>query len=485
MIANKRKSFKIIRSFSTLFVLYLLLHNNVSAASEAEQLLVFLQSGASAVETTFQEQRLPEIRKLAESMGVSVHVVDARQGAPLRISLTPLVVYQNHRGRSIYQGRTTTTHRIRNFIRTSRFVPQGEELNRRERIPIWESGRSRIWAPLKVAAVTGSQPKKYDHEAFVAAALKNIGKGFKRFRMQKVAELGRADRGFYMDFNPWLSQNGSLYLSLVLFSQFDCKAPVYRKKITGPWNDRGKLFQDASVLMEKAVAEIISNPESGDSFDPVQTDVPQKGWEQIGFQLPPAPAAKTAELEASTKIPTNWVLTKSGPDEPPMIQFRFPAPIDNYAGEVFAAKGELRLPQSLMASGATGSIEIDTTTSITMGEPRLDEAIRGSMMLYTKKFPTAKFEVDSITSDDQPIAYGRLTPAIVTGTFTLKGRSVPLTSKTEFEPVVGEDGNPRLIVSGAFNIDLRVFTIEGADGPEPARHTLLFDVYFILKEKLG
>jgi hypothetical protein len=168
-----------------------------------------------------------------------------------------------------------------------------------------------------------------------------------------------------------------------------------------------------------------------------------------------------------------------------MIQFRFPAPLDNYAGEVFAAKGALRLPQSLIASGATGSIEIDTTTSITMGEPRLDEAIRGSMMLYTKKFPTAKFEVDSITSDDQPIAYGRLTPAIVTGTFTLKGRSVSLTSKTEFEPVVGEDGNPRLIVRGAFNIDLRVFTIEGADGPEPARHTLLFDVYFILKEKLG
>ena len=483
MIAYKCKNFTIIRPFCALIVLHLLLHHNASAASEAEQLLVFVQPGASAVQTAFQEQRLPKIRKLAESMGVTVHVVDARQGAPKQISLTPLVVYQNQRGRSIYQGRTTTTTRIRNFIRTSRFVPQGEELNRRERIPIWESGRSKIWAPLKVAAVTGSRPKNYDHEAFVAAALKNIGKGFKRFRIQKVAELDRADRGFYMDFNPWLSQNGSLYLSLVLFSQFDCKAPVYQKKITGLWNDRAKLFQEASALMEKAVAEIVSNAESGDSFDPVLTDVPQKSWKQIGFPLPPALAAKTVEPEASTKIPTNWVLAKSGPDDPPMIQFRFPAPLDNYTGEVFAAKGELTLPQSLMASGATGSIEIDTTTSITMGDPRLDEAIRGSMMLYTKKFPTSKFVVASIASDDQPIAYGRLTPAIVTGAFTLKGKSVPVTSKTEFEPVVGEDGNPRLVIQGAFNIDLRVFTIEGADGPEPARHTLLFDVYFILKAK--
>jgi len=483
MIAYKRKNVTIIRSFYALFVLHLLLNHNASAASEAEQLLVFVQPGASAVQTAFQEQHLPEIRKVAESMGVSVHVVDARQGAPLQISLTPLVVYQNHRGRSIYQGRTTTTTRIRNFIRTSRFVPQGEEIRRRERIPIWESGRSKIWAPLKVAALTGSRPQNYDHEAFVAAALKNIDKGFKRFRMQKVAELDRADRGFYMDFNPWLSQDGRLYLSLVLFSQFDCKAPVYQKKITGAWNDQGKLFQEASGLMENAVAEIIGDAESGDSFDPLKIDVPQKSWEQIGFPLPPAPTAKSVELEASTKIPTNWVLEKSGSGEPPMIQFRFPAPLDNYAGEVLAAKGELTLPQSLIASGAAGFVEIDTTSAITMGDPRLDEAIRGSMMLHTKKFPTAKFVINSIASDDQPIAYGRLTPVIVTGAFTLKGKSVPLTSKTEFEPVVGEDGNPRLVIRGAFNIDLRVFTIEGADGPEPARHTLLFDVYFILKGK--
>ena len=36
------------------------------------------------------------------------------------------MVYQNHRGRSVYQGRTTTPERIRNFIRTSRFVPPGK-----------------------------------------------------------------------------------------------------------------------------------------------------------------------------------------------------------------------------------------------------------------------------------------------------------------------------------------------------------------------
>jgi polyisoprenoid-binding protein YceI len=166
-----------------------------------------------------------------------------------------------------------------------------------------------------------------------------------------------------------------------------------------------------------------------------------------------------------------------------MIQFRFPAPLDNYTGEVTAALGEFSLADNLMVDGATGFIEIDTTTAITMGEPTLDEAIRGSMLLYAKKFPTASFVVERIHSDRQPIAYGKLTPSVVAGTFTLKGKSTPLNTKLELEPVIAADGKPRLLIRGGFAIDLRFFDIEGADGPAPAKHTVLLDLYFILKGK--
>lgn len=47
---------------------------------------------------------MPDLRKIAEDMGVGVHVADARKGAPMDVAITPLIVYQNHRGRSIYQG---------------------------------------------------------------------------------------------------------------------------------------------------------------------------------------------------------------------------------------------------------------------------------------------------------------------------------------------------------------------------------------------
>ena len=453
-------------------------------ASETEQLIVFLQPDVSPVAKSFQQRQLPQIRKLAQTMGVDVVVVDAREGSPSTVGITPLVVYQNHRGRSIYQGRTTTPQRIRNFIRTSRFVPQGEDPNRRENIPIWQHGRSRTWAPLKVAPLSGTRPQDYHHDTFVAEALENIKKGFKKFRMHKKAELGRADRGFYMDFNPWLSGDGTLYLTAVLFSQFDCKTPVFQKKMIGPWQDYRNLFQQTAKVMEDTIAGIIQDPESGDSFDPVRKNTPQKSWKIIGLPLPPAPKEKSAGSNVSAEVPQNWVLTTSGPDDPPMIQFRFPAPLDNYAGEVKSAKGEFSITKNLKLDSAEGFIEIDTRTAITMGDPVLDEAIQGSMLLYSKNFPTAGFIVEKITGDGLPLAYGRLSPAAVNGIFTLKGKKIPLNSITEFEPIIGDDGKPRLLIRGAFKIDLRVFNIEGADGPAPARHILLLDLNFILKERL-
>ena len=135
----------------------------------------------------FIERSLPVIQKMAQSMGVGVHVVDATRGAPMSVTLTPLLVYQNYRGRSIYQGRTTTPGRIRNFIRTSRYVPQGEAPHRRANIPVWSRDRSRLWAPLKVSSVTGSQPQNYRRDKFTAEALDNIKKGFRKFQLQETA----------------------------------------------------------------------------------------------------------------------------------------------------------------------------------------------------------------------------------------------------------------------------------------------------------
>ena len=176
-------------------------------------------------------------------------------------------------------------------------------------------------------------------------------------------------------------------------------------------------------------------------------------------------------------------MDQPGPSDPPLIQFRFPAPLDFYSGEVKYGKGELILVKPDELNGATGSIEVNTRKSITMGEPVLDEAIKGSALLNAREYPESSFVLKSIVSEGQSLAFGQLTPANVSGTFTLKGKSIPMSTVSEFEPVVGEDGLPRLLVRTAFQIDLRTFDIEGADGPAPVKFTVLFDINLKMKPK--
>jgi hypothetical protein len=56
-------------------------------APEAEQLIVFVQPDVSPVAKSFRQHRLPQIRKLAQTLGVDLHVVDARKGSPATVGI--------------------------------------------------------------------------------------------------------------------------------------------------------------------------------------------------------------------------------------------------------------------------------------------------------------------------------------------------------------------------------------------------------------
>jgi len=449
-------------------------------ANPTDQLIIFVQLKSTAVATAFESTQLPEIKKISEYMGIPVKIMDASKGAPPEVTITPMMILQNHRGRSTYQGRTTTPDRIRNFIRTARVIPQKEVPYHREKTPVWEIGRARVWAPLKVSGVTGTEPKGYDKARFIQESLDYIVKGFKHLKLQDSVDLARGDRGFYMDFYPWRAQDGTLFLSLALYSQFHCKEPIFKTKekpLTGPWQDRHKLFEKAAALMEAEVQKHMENPDGGDGFDPVPKTTPLLSWQTLGLSLPKAPESINSAAHADIVLPTRWKIAPQETDDvPPLILFRFPAPLDLYRGEVITADGQLTLPDSRRLNGAKGFIEVDTRSAVTMGDPVLNEAIQGSLILYSYKYPTSRFDITAISSEAQPIAFGQLTPASMSGNFNLKGKTIPLSVPVEVEPILGDDGGPRLLMRSAFQIDLTQFEIEGADGPDPANHTLLFDV---------
>lgn len=459
----------------------------LNTAGAKEQLLVFVQSGASPVDTHFQESILPGVRALAEKRGIDVHVLEAKEGAPKEVTITPLLVYQNHRGRSIYQGRTTTLDRVETFLRTSKFVPQGDEKLPRENVPVWSNGRQTIAAPIKITDLAGEKPWLFSQESFVTDAREALANGFERFAFKEKVALGRGARSFYMDFYPYRGDDGKFFLSLALFSQFHCKEPVFATgdtPLSGTWSDRSAVWAEAAKVFEREIAKVIATAESGDAFDIVGRDVPVTSWEELGYPLPPKPERSTDIDPASIVLTDTWTLKPTGTDDPPAVQFRFPAPLDNYTGVVGKVTGSFEFGTGQAFSGAKGKVIADPST-VVMGDADLDDALQGSIFLHTKRFPASSFTIKQMTTTDPKIEFGRLVTGTVHGTFTLKDTSIDLSAPFEAEAVLGDDGTPQLLMRSRFTIDLQQFDIEEADGPAPARHTLVFDTHFAFTPASG
>lgn len=447
------------------------------------QLVVFVSPGASPLAADFDAHSLPAISKLAKEMAIPLRVVDVRQGVPNAVAITPLLMYQDHRGRSFYQGRYTGIDRLRNFVRTSRAIPQGEDRNDLSDIPVWSNGRTKIAASVKVADVTGSKPAGYSSAAFGREAREAILSAFAHFRTLSSVALGRSDRVFYLDFNPWLSEGGTLFLSVSLFSQFHCKKTIFSQAgeaLQGPWKQRRKLFAQAGRVLEHELQRLLRESKEGDGFDPVSSKTPVVSWTELGLALP-APPPLVAIKQRDQTIPTRWALTAGNDSSESMMTFRFPAPLDGYAGEVSRVLGEIDLSNSRSFVDATGWFEADAT-SVTMGEEDLDHTLLGSAYLATKRHPTARFQITKVDGEETPVTFGRQARATMNGTFTMKGLSVPLAVPVLVEAVIGSDGAAKLAMMGGFELSLVPYDMEGPDGPAPAKYTLLFDFKLLLQE---
>ena len=144
----------------------------------------------------FLEDQLPPLREMVRNEGISLRLVSIEDGAPAEITLIPLFVYQDHRGRSYFQGRHVNMATLRNFVRTARALPQGNSLDVRARLAVWRWERALVAAPIKVTELSGHPPGDHDAEAFQLRAHESILGGLERFRHERKVVLDRSSRSW-------------------------------------------------------------------------------------------------------------------------------------------------------------------------------------------------------------------------------------------------------------------------------------------------
>lgn len=449
------------------------------------ELIVFTQPNASPLAESFEADYLDGLRELASKMKLSLRVIDASTGAPEAVAITPLIVFQNHRGRSVYQGRYTTLPRVKNFVRTARRMPRADDVLALPNLPVKAFGRARVGTPIKITPLAGELPEGFSQDAFAAGALLAVQKGLAAggFTVQDKAQIRRTDRLFYVDFYPYRGADGKLFISLALFSQFHCHEPVYtsgKVPVEGAFAQYTEAFETAAKRLATQVEAELKNTRFGDGIDALSQDVPVKTWEQLGLTLPDPPANASREPVGDVTLATDWTVDAKAGDSEPMVQFAFAAPLDGYAGEVSDVAGTMKLGKDGALADASGQFTVKTA-SLTMGEEDLDVHIHDSL-LKVAKHPTATFRFDKVQSPLAKIAFGQVTPTTLVGKFTLMGKAIDLTAPASIEPYLDDDGNVRLLVEATWQLGIKdVWGLEGPPGPKSARNTMQFRAAFVLR----
>ena len=453
----------------------------LAAALVAGQLIVFQQDGAAAGKD-FAASALPRIRALAASRGIALEVRDLKAGAPADVHTTPLLVYQDSQGRSIFRGRYVDLDRVGQFLRTVTGGPLANSETTQENVVAWRRGRAWVTAPIKITSLTGVLPPRHDDDAFLLRAQRAIESGFTRFGSQRRVSTNPSDRAFYMDFHPFRDASGRLFVSTAIFSGFDCVEPVFKGfdvPVSGRFEDQDLVFARAAKVLEDRVVELVSASKVGDAFDPVGAEVKAASWESLGLALPPAPRESPTGKKGALTLPARLRIAGAGPGDPPRLQFRFSPPLDTYNGEVRDVTGSIVLGAKSGLRGATGTIEA-ATASVTMGNKTLDAELAGSM-LKVATYPRARFVLDPVEASDAPLTPGAPSPFTATGRLEMLGVTIPIRVSAQAEAGLDENGTPAVHVRARFQLRIKEpFGLKGPDGPFPANDTLEFDVRLTL-----
>lgn len=460
----------------------ILLAATVAAAPVSGRIVVFEQEGSLAARD-FAANTLPRLRAIASERGLAVDVRDASTGAPAEVHVTPLLVYQDAQGRSIFRGRYSDLDRFAQFLRTVKSGPLEGAPAQHDNIAVWRRGRAVVLAPIKITSLTGTLPPRYDENAFLDRARRAVLAGFTRFRYEREADTGPSDRAFYMDFHPYRDAGGKLFVSTAIYSGFNCVEPVFVRfdePLSGPWTSFDDVFREAGRMLEDEVAQLVVGSKVGDAFDPVSEKIARPSWAALGLALPAVAASAPKAGAPRVALGARWAIEEPAASDPPRLGFRFAPPLDTYNGEVRVISGTIVLGKDGTLSGATATLTT-RTSSLTMGNKTLDAEVKDKM-LRVAQFPTATFSLDPLPASTARLTFGAPVPFSGTGRFELLGKAIPLAVNAQAEPVIAEDGSPRIEVHATFRLRIGdPFGLKGPDGPSPANDTLVFDARLRLK----
>ena len=300
--------------------------------------LIAFVNGEAEIDKAFVTDTWPSIQKMALEYKLDPKLQNVEEGVPGAIRITPQLVFQNEYGRSFYVSRYTELDRLKIFLRSVRSTAKIAASNNKSNILIRPLGKSRTTLPLKLTKLTGEVPVGLDHEEFVDKAIKSFKSGFKKFQDGSI-DFEPADRAYYVDLHPYISNDGKVYISFEVYSQFNCVVPVIsyiNDPMVGPFEEYDRVFSALGRRVETLIINYSNSVKNGDGFTPI-TDQPAVSWTELGLNIQSKQSSTASYKIAALEV--DWENPQALDELTPLIQFNFQPPLDSYAGEAMALEG--------------------------------------------------------------------------------------------------------------------------------------------------
>ena len=451
-----------------------------SLYAQSDQLIVWKNEAKPVLKI----EDIEKIKQVAEKNGLEFILKEVNDGVPPEINFTPSIVFQNANGSSFYYGRYLNYSRMKNFIRASKLSHQKPISSFKKEIFVWKDGKTDVMAPLKLTALKGELPKKYNEAEFIKNAKQKISEGMSSFQLMNGFESTNRTRSFYFNLYPYVDETGYLVITAEIFSQYNCVKPVFQQfgngLVSGKWKHRDQLFKKAGLRIELLIKSLMSDSEIGDAMRSIPENLPEKTWEQLQVGLPVATLQNETSNKTISVLPSNWEVELPTDKTQPFCIFSFWAPLDNYAGEVKNMVGTFTLKNENQLSSASGKFEVKTA-DVTMGAEDFDYEVQNKM-LKKEDFPVSSFAFDTFEVTDDALQLGTPADFIAKGKFTMLGRTIQLFAEGQIMPKMTKNDELRLQVNCTFNLPLfESYRVEGPDGPAPAKNTLQYFMKFNLK----
>jgi hypothetical protein len=262
-------------------------------AAERGELLVFTRPDFTDLDAYFRARDLPRIKEACAAMDVPIREVDARMGTPAEITITPCLVYQNYKGRSIYEGRYKNIEKITNFVKTARAKPYPKMKRLWKNTLIWNHERTRVIMPLSMDYLDGTPPNGFDPEKFLKLSKAHMASGFARLYYRASLLTHACDRIFPVHVTPIRNMNGDLIVTAELYSQYDLSTPLFRttEPYEGPWWNRKCVLARLAQKLESQLIIALRTRRTGDGFDVMRKYTRVCSWHDLGLDLPLPPGS--------------------------------------------------------------------------------------------------------------------------------------------------------------------------------------------------